>query len=350
MITQTAVGRMGSAALSIGILVSAAGCGQSSTNTSKAQSKGQLIFYSAQGYDASEAAAFQKATGIQVKLTDMSTGPLIAKVEAEQSSPKWDVMWIDGDGPMYALDQQNLLLRGWLPKANYTDVGTSLIPADHSYYPTGVSAAGAIVYNTSKVSANQAPTTWTDLLKPAFHGLVGLNDPAVAGPAYPFVAGLFYQMGTVQAEAYFSKLKANGLQLFTSGPVEMNGLKTGALAAALPQDLKGTAGIAEGSPFKVVYPSTGVTLMPSVIAINTKAPDMANAKRFVEFVLSHKGQQIMIDPNQGGSDSYFEPVIQGEKADPGVPQSGVVWIRVPANWQADHLTEIQNWFRDNISQ
>ena len=36
-----------------------------------------LVVYSAQGYDRAMAAAFQKATGIPVKLDDNSTGPLL---------------------------------------------------------------------------------------------------------------------------------------------------------------------------------------------------------------------------------------------------------------------------------
>ena len=52
----------------------------------------QLVLYSAQGYDAAMAQAFQKATGIHVTLVDNSTGTIIAKIEAERSNPHWDVV------------------------------------------------------------------------------------------------------------------------------------------------------------------------------------------------------------------------------------------------------------------
>ena len=45
-----------------------------------------LVVYSAQGYDHAMAAAFQKATGIHVKLDDNSTGPLLTQIPPKLGS------------------------------------------------------------------------------------------------------------------------------------------------------------------------------------------------------------------------------------------------------------------------
>ena len=68
----------------------------SANSTGKSgSSKGEtLVLYSAQGYDQAMATAFQKATGITVKLVDDSTGPLIARAEAQGSNSQWDVIWL----------------------------------------------------------------------------------------------------------------------------------------------------------------------------------------------------------------------------------------------------------------
>lgn len=56
---------------------------------------GDLVFYSAQGYDITMGKAFSKATGVKVLTTDDSTGPIVAKIEAEQNNPHWD--FVPGD-------------------------------------------------------------------------------------------------------------------------------------------------------------------------------------------------------------------------------------------------------------
>jgi len=55
-----------------------------------------LVVYSAQGYDHAMTAAFAKATGIQVKLDDNSTGPLLTQIEASKNNPNWGLLWVDG--------------------------------------------------------------------------------------------------------------------------------------------------------------------------------------------------------------------------------------------------------------
>ena len=46
---------------------------QGEANIGTSRGKGTLVLYAAEGYDAAVAAAFQKATGIHVELTDDST-------------------------------------------------------------------------------------------------------------------------------------------------------------------------------------------------------------------------------------------------------------------------------------
>lgn len=54
-----------------------------------AQSKPTLTLYSSVGYAKDVAEAFTKSTGIPVKLVNLSTGPLLARVQAEKQNPQW---------------------------------------------------------------------------------------------------------------------------------------------------------------------------------------------------------------------------------------------------------------------
>lgn len=306
-----------------------------------------LIFYSAQGYDQAEAQAFQKATGIKVELSDMSTGPLLAKVAAEAQNPTWDVVWFDGNEPMAMFDHQGQLLRGWKPSnaSHYTKLGQSLLPGNHGYFPTGVTAAAAIAYNTRLVSYKDAPKTWAALLSPKWKNAIAMNNPAVSGPTFPFVAGIFQRMGVSRGESYFKALKANGLRTYSTNGVTLGALAAGNVKIALAQDAAERFDSAQGQHMAVIYPKP-VTMLPSDIAINAKAPDMKAAKEFVNFVLSKKGQEVMQDWKAAGGDSYFQPVTNEVK--PLIQRPGVVWQTVKPLWAGEHQAAWTTWFTNNV--
>lgn len=308
-----------------------------------------LIIYNGKNYLPGTAEAFSKKTGIPTKEISDSTGVLLAKIEAEKNNPHWDVAWFDGDGTMETLDQAGLLLRHWQPanSANYTSLGRRLQAPDGSYIPTGVTAAGAIAYNTKLVPAADVPTAWRDLLQPFFKNAVGMDNPAISGPTYPVVAGLLNLRGMSGGQHYFSALKANGLKVFPTNKPTLQALTTGQIKVAIAQDSAEIQALQQGAPIRIVYPSGGVTMLPGVLGIARNAPDMAAAKEFANFVLSAQGQKVMLA--KGGGDSNFNPIIRGEKPNAVRQQTVVQWNLVPVLWQATHYTQIQTWFKDTIA-
>jgi len=315
------------------------------------QAAESLVFYSAQGYDVTMGKAFGKANGVNMLTTDDSTGNILAKIAAERNNPHWDVAWFDGDATMQTLDNQGLLLKWVSPNIkNYTALGRSLVPADHSYYPAGVTAAGVIVYNTKKLTVAQAPHDWTDLLKPAFKGKVAENDPAYSGPAFPLISGMMLRMGGLaKGEAYYTALKANNLKIFQTNDPTIHSVQTGANLVGIVQDSAYYAAKVTHAPLGVVYPKSGVTVLPGVIAINARSKHVKAAEAFVNYVLSQAGQNVMVhDPND--SDSYFTPIITGVAALPGRQTSGITWQRLDTIWAASHAAEIKKWFHSTIVQ
>lgn len=308
-----------------------------------------LVFYSAQGYDAAMAKAFQKASGVKVQLTDDSTGPILAKIAAERNNPKWDIVWFDGDATMQVLNGQGQLLKWTSPNIkNYTALGRSLVPADHAFYPTGVTAAGVLVYNAKKMLAAHAPKDWADLLMPAFKDKVAENDPAFSGPAFPLISGMMLRMGgLVKGEAYYKALKANGVKIFQTNDPTLHSVQTGARLVGIVQDSAYYAATATGAPLSVIYPKSGVTVLPGVVAINAKSTHIKAAEAFVTYILSQAGQNVMLhDPND--SDSFYSPIITGVSALPGRQTTGINWQRLDLTWASAHATEIKTWFHANV--
>lgn len=340
--------------LTLGALVAAAVAPATvvafSTHAAVASTKVPLVLYAAEGYDQAEATAFQKATGIPVTLDDDSTGPLLTKIVAEGKNPKWDMLWVDGSTAFASLDQEGYLLKGYEPKITYNALGKTLVPKDKSYIPTGATFAGTLVYNSAVVS--NPPKNWSDLLSSQWKGEIGMNDPAVSGPTYPFVAGMMNYLGGVsQGESFYTSLKANGLQIFQTNGDTLHALESGQIKLALIQS---SAGIGAGftvSTIKTAYLAPS-TLIPSAIGIAKHAPKaaIAEAKRFVQFVLSKKGQAVAQSGDPTG-DSLYWPVLNGVAPKAGVPSiTGIKYQNIdPYTWGAREAT-INTWFTNSIVQ
>ena len=147
-----------------------------------------------------------------------------------------------------------------------------------------------------------------------------MNDPSQSGPTFPFIAGMMNYLGGVSAgESYFTKLKANGLVINpTNGPT-LQALTSGQINLALVQS-SAAIGAALGDKNIGIEYLPPVTLLPSAIGIDAKAPaaEQAEAKKFIEFVLSPAGQHVMQTGDPTG-DSLYYPVIQGVSPLPALP-------------------------------
>jgi iron(III) transport system substrate-binding protein len=334
-------------------LVSA--CGGSTQVVSPAGGSGSaaapvpLVVYSAQGYDQAMTKAFQKATGIPTKLVDDSTGPLLARVQAERANPQWGVLWVDGDEAFAAMDQAGMLVKGYEPDVRLSSAGQAVVPKDQSYIPTGLTVTAAVVYDASKTP--KPPTSWQELLTPAWKGAVGMNNPAVSGPTYPFVAGMFDQLGgDSQGQSFYTTLKSNGLHVFQTNGDTLHALQTGQIKVALIQSSAGIAAGIKDKNIKTAY-LPKVTSLPSVIGIDAKAPAQvqSEAKQFAAFVLSAQGQQVMLTGDRNG-DSLYWPIVQGVAPDPELPALTSVPAQAidPTVWGPKEGT-INTWFTNTIA-
>ncbi|GHF61702.1 iron(III) transport system substrate-binding protein [Deinococcus metalli] len=321
------------------------------TATASAQTPAPIVMYSAIGYAQNVIDAFTKKTGIPVKMVDLSTGPLVAKVQAEKQNPQWNVVWFDGAEAMRDLANQNMLLKGWEPDVKWNALSKQVRPADKAYIPGGVTLAGVFIVNTKLVPDSKMPVSWAELSKPEWKGLVGMPNPAVSGPTYPLVAGLMQAMGgEAQGKAVLSSVKANGLQVFdTNGPM-IKQLLSGGIAIAAAQSTRAVDALIKKEAVKVVYPK-GVSLLPSDFGISAKASPAVqdSVKKFIEFFLSPEGQAAAL--NSGDSDGYFYPLVDGVSANAlATPIEKVAFLKVdPLVW-GPREAEINTWFANTIAR
>src|ERR1700751_3270755 len=336
-------------AAALALLVSACGSATSAGSGGGRRSKVPLVLYAAEWYHPTVAAALQKATGIPTSVYDAHTGIVVSKIEQEKNNPQWGVTWFDGDMAMSTLDSMGLLLKGWQPQAAWNARGQQFLPADKSYVPTGYTIAAAILYNSKAMP--KPPTSWNQLLSSAYSSKLGILNPAIDGPAYPWMAGWAAQMGGVpQMESYVSNLVKGGTKIYNAPADELNAIKQGTLDVAVAQSSYGI-GVEETNPsMKLAYPQY-VTPVPSVLAVAAKASPavQAEAKKFVQFVLSPAGQKAMQAGDPHG-DSLFWPVLQGENPLSAVPSPTAIPAKIinPITWGAQESTVAQ-WFTSTFT-
>lgn len=341
-----------SVAITVSLIFASVGLGAQSAHAAPLP----INLYEAIGYAPDEIKAFNAAqSAYQIVDVGGSTGPLLAKVAAEGTNPQWGLFWADGDTWAAAADSAGQLAPLNF-KPNYSQLGKRLAPKNNSYAITGSTVMVAGLYNAAVLP--NPPTTLNAMLRPAYKGEIGMNDPNVSGPTYPFVAGIMNQLGSEDAgKNYFLALKKNGLVVNDkNGPtihaLEIGQIKEGLVqnTAALAEILKFASKPVKGFTPKIVYPGRP-TLMPSSLAIDGKRPaaEIAGAEAFVKFVLSPAGQSILAsDDGTQNSDVLCYPSIAGTIPNKYVPALPTAYqIINPYTW-GPLQSEVDAWFTANI--
>lgn len=184
-----------------------------------------------------------------------------------------------------------------------------------------------------------------------------MNDPSQSGPTFPFIAGLMNQLGgqsggVAAGEQYLRQLKANGLHVYPTNGDTLHALETGQIDYGLIQSSAATGELAKAKKSatfdpKIVY-LRKTTLLPGVIGIDKAAPAavQAEAKQFVEWVLSPAGQQAMLQGDPSG-DSLYWPVVPGVKPLPALPSMPAFQTIDPYFWGPQEGT-INTFFDSTI--
>ena len=316
---------------------------ETGSGAAKAEQKEPLVVY-LNDFDAIIPQMFKEATGYDVEVVAGNGAETMARIETEGDNPQWDIVWLDSMPSIDAMGKKGMLLTDWTPSnaGNLTDFFQKIVPENKAYYPTGAHAAGVIAYRNDKYTEETAPKHWEDLTKAEFTDQVGMADPSVAAPAYPFVSYFFQSMGTEKAETYFNTLFEQGLKVYPKNPQVVQALASGEITAAGLQESNAYGMIASGEPISIVWPEEGAPASVRVAAVSAKTDQPEVAKAFIEFLLEPETQQKLID---SGDEGYFQPSAEGvkTKADRD-PNAKLVYA--DADWASEHEAEIKEWFAD----
>ena len=186
----------------------------------------------------------------------MSTGKAAAKVYSEGKGTEIDILVGLETGYMNKIRDSLADISG-VSRIPYND---GLTTADNGgRFVTWERQAGAIIVNRTVLDKYglEAPTSYEDLLKPEYKGLIAMPDPKSSGTGYFFYKSWVNEWGIDGALEYVDKLYGN-LRQFTesgSGPIKL--LKQGEVAIGLALTFQAVGEINDGQPFEIIFPSEG---------------------------------------------------------------------------------------------
>jgi iron(III) transport system substrate-binding protein len=242
------------------------------------------------------AEAFQKKTGIQVRLKIGKTSGLANELIQEKARPRADVFVATEAGVMEVLAKNGVLASYVSPETKGLEPGF----LDKKGRWTGISSrARVILYNKNLVADKDIPRSVFQLTDPKWKGKI-----AIAGTqertTLSWASSLVAIKGAEFARNYLAKLSENGLKILPDNTDVWQGVGRGEFAVGLTNSPNYFLARKADYPVGVVYPDQdnggpGTLLNLNAIALVKGAANHAAAKRFIDFVLSAEGQRILID-------------------------------------------------------
>ncbi len=148
-------------------------------------------------------------------------------------------------------------------------------------------------YNKNLLRKNELPTSWDELLQPKWKGKIAIpQDPN------DISAGFIIKMGQEKAFNYLRELAKN-VVIRNTMIVCLELLSTGELPLALSVYAHRVAGFQkDGAPIDAV-PLPHYVASPNLQGIIKNAPNLENAKLWIDWMMSPDGQEVVASLNRG---------------------------------------------------
>ncbi len=188
---------------------------------------------------------------LSVKVEYLSTGNHAARLLAEGKQSACDITYNLEYGYLEKLDAAGIL-------ADLSDYDRSIyapeVVKNGNFLPQERNGGGILI-NTEVLARRglERPSSYADLLKPEYRGLVSMPDPRSSGTGYMFLLSLVNAWGEEAAFDYFDKLTPNILQYTASGTGPLGALLQGEAAVGLGMIAPTVTEISDGAPLEILF-------------------------------------------------------------------------------------------------
>ena len=230
------------------------------------------------------------------------TSKLAAKLLAEGVNTDADIIHDLSYLNMDSLNNQGILADvSFIDTSNFVD---GAIISDN--YILECRTGGSIIVNTDVLDARglEKPTSYEDLLKPEYMGLISMPDPKSSGTGYMFVKSLVNAWGEEKAIAYFEKLSENVLQFTSSGNGPVNALVQQEVAIALGMTGNAVVQLDDGADnLEILYFEEGAPFSMYGQTIVKGKEERAAVKEVFEFMVY---ELMIMDAEKFGAEKFLK--------------------------------------------
>ena len=321
-----------------GAMLPWAGGAHAGTAEAAAAPSGTITLYTSESEDDVNllASDFMKRTpGVTVKIFRAGTGPVEAKIEAEEQAGRIqaDVLWFADPGFLHDLAMKGQLVL-YLPPASRG------VPREFHYdgnrYHEVRLIFNVLGYNT--LAVHFKPTSWWDLTKARYRGRAGMPNPFVSGAAFANV-GTFASMKAFGWD-YYRAFKQNDGQIIQANGDVLQKLASGEIVIGQIVDFFVRHAKAQGSPVDYAWPAEGAIIIPTPVAIVNGTANVAAAQAFVNYLYTPAAQALFVQRS-------YVPVLPGVPLPAGVPPLATIKIIQPnLTYIAQHREEIKKTFTE----
>lgn len=238
---------------------------------------------------------FEKMYGVKVEIIQGGAGELLARIDAEKASPYGDIIYGGGES---IFTQYRDCLEDYV-SPNDAEVNEKFRNVS-GFCTNYVIEAPVIIYNTDLIGDIEIKG-YADLLNPELKGKIAAADPTASSSALFQVENMLAAFGGFESDKgwkdswdYISKLIANMDGKVASGSSAVwKSVTDGEMIVGLTFEEAAFNLVRDGAPVQIVYPKEGTFFSPTPVAVIKNGPNNANAKLFVDFLISREGQEAI---------------------------------------------------------
>lgn len=262
-----------------------------------AVSKDKVIVYTATGVDICGPIfeAFTADTGITVEHIIAGTGELWSRVRAEKKRPLGDILWAGSNKMAEAAKPENLFDSYHSPEDKYYLVKDP----DGIWHAFGIpGGVQSFAVNTNLVAPEDYPESYRDLADIKYNGMIALLNPTYSGTGYITAQAMIHlaqtQWGYEDGWDFLRELMMN-CKIYVSSGAARNAVRDGEIAIGLLGEASAGKIIKDGYPIKLLRLKEGAFGGLDAIEIIKGGPNLEGAKKFVDWFLGQKAQQMLAD-------------------------------------------------------
>ncbi len=341
------------AAFATGLIAAAYPGGQTeSTGTSSAAAEGTTLnAYSIwpENWARPMFEEFEKATGIKVNFVRFSSGEALARVIAEKDNPQVDVLFGGPVETFTAGEDQGVF-------AAYKPPAYDSLPArfkDPNGYWTAI-ADDPLCFLSNKDFLKehnlQPPTSWNDLLNPAYKGMIQMADARTSGTAVTRIFSILEVYGRDEAKAfdYMKELSKNVAVYTKSGGGGTTPVSLGQAGAGIFFIVDALNMVQKGYPVTVSFPKEGIGHSAEAIALIKGAKHPQLGKKLIDWATSSAMQQLYAKYKIN-----FVPANPQVKIEPSLAEvlKSAKLIDIDAAWAgANRKRIVDRWVKEVLQQ